>query len=377
MRTTPAAERAILSYYDEHEAVLRRFTEKAKSLLIDLLDAEGIRVHSISARTKNRDSLAKKLRRAEKGYSQPAELTDLCGIRIITYFDDETSAVADVISNAFEIDSKNSVNKLDTLDPDQFGYLSSHYVGRLSSARLRLPEYAAFQSLTVEVQVRSILQHAWAEIEHDIGYKTELAVPKRLRRQFSRLAGLLELADEEFRAIRDGIQTYKDDVNRQLEAGDNDIAIDATSLSQFIMNDDLVAQLDHDIAAIGQGNLEDAMFYQDDAFSSQSHLDQIRWLKVRTLHELHGLLHANADAVRRTAEAILADDPFDGDGEVPLGICLDFLGYELLRQQQPDLAMIADYLSAAQIGDTEDSFEGQSRNEIAAEPLAIFAKMEG
>ena len=64
--------------------------------------------------------------------------------------------------------------------------------------RMVLRENKAFEGLKCEIQIRSVLQHAWAEIEHDLGYKSELTIPKEVRRSFSRLAGLLELGDKEF-----------------------------------------------------------------------------------------------------------------------------------------------------------------------------------
>jgi hypothetical protein len=61
-----------------------------------------------------------------------------------------------------------------------------------------LVEYSTHTGVQFEVQIRSTLQHAWAEIEHDRGYKSEVEVARAVRRRFSRLAGLLELADYEF-----------------------------------------------------------------------------------------------------------------------------------------------------------------------------------
>ena len=98
-------------------------------------------------------------------------MTDITGVRVITYFADQVDEIAKVMEGEFNIDIKNSIDKRDILDPDRFGYLSLHYViVSLSSARCALAEYRSFSELKAEVQVRSILQHAWAEIEHDLGY---------------------------------------------------------------------------------------------------------------------------------------------------------------------------------------------------------------
>ena len=105
-------------------------------------------------------------------------------MRIITYFAEEVDAVAQLIEREFTIDRKNSIDKRMALDPDQFGYLSVHYIVSLAANRSQLPEYAALSGLSAEIQIRSILQHAWAEIEHDLGYKSQTAVPRDVVRQF-------------------------------------------------------------------------------------------------------------------------------------------------------------------------------------------------
>lgn len=86
---------------------------------------------------------------------------------------------------------------------DKFGYQSIHYLITLKPDRLNLAEYASYKGLTAKIQVRTILQHAWAEIEHDIQYKSLETAPTMIRRRFMSLAGLFEIADREFQAIQD------------------------------------------------------------------------------------------------------------------------------------------------------------------------------
>lgn len=147
----------------------------------------GIQIYDLTARLKTPQSLEEKLRR--KGpYSYLQEVTDLVGLRVITYFVEDVTAVSRLLEAQFEVDWQNSADKSKLLDPDRFGYMGVHYVLRQGG-------------MAFEVQIRSILQHAWAEIEHDLGYKSRDAVPRDVRRRFYRLAGLLEVADEEFTAI--------------------------------------------------------------------------------------------------------------------------------------------------------------------------------
>ena len=145
---------------------------RMETLLRQLLREREIPVHSISSRLKSRGSLAKKVERKGTSYSDLSDVTDLAGLRIVTYFSDQVDEIAGLIESEFQLDHHNSIDKRADLDPDRFGYLSLHYVVSLSPSRAALTEYRALAGLKAEIQIRSILQHAWAEIEHDLGYKT-------------------------------------------------------------------------------------------------------------------------------------------------------------------------------------------------------------
>ena len=173
-------------------------------------------MHSISSRVKGESSVLRKMLHSQQKYSTLSDIHDISGSRIITYFEDEVKDTAKVIEEEFEIDKSRSVDKGALLDPEQFGYISLHYVCKWKKSRLDLSENHRFQGLLVEIQIRSILQHTWAEIEHDLGYRSEAALPKEVRRRFSRLAGLLELADAEFSRLRDEVNTYEQQVQVQV-----------------------------------------------------------------------------------------------------------------------------------------------------------------
>ncbi len=224
----------ILGEYDEHSLLYQTFVEKIQVLIGDLLEAEGIRVHSIGGRLKQRDNLAEKLSRPGASYASLTDVTDIAGVRIITYFEDEVDRVSSVIEREFVIDVENSIDKRKALDPDQFGYMSVHYVANLAQSRSALGEYARFATCKIEIQVRSILQHAWAEIEHDLGYKNPESIPREVRRRFSRLAGLLETADAEFVSIREVVAGYLQAVTEQIQSGSIDVPIDKESLAAFL-----------------------------------------------------------------------------------------------------------------------------------------------
>lgn len=238
----------LLGEYDRLCPLFLGFTEKLKTLIIELLEQNGLQVHSVTCRVKTRGSLARKLARPEKRYDAVSDITDVCGIRITTYFADQVDRVGELLRREFVVDEENSLDKRAALDPDRFGYLSMHHVVSFSPRRIELAEYATFAGSKAEIQTRSILQHAWAEIEHDLGYKTSHEVPRGIRRRFSRLAGLLEIVDQEFERIRDELSKYEQEVPNQIARDSSAVPLDKASLTSFMSSSIVAKKLDRNIA---------------------------------------------------------------------------------------------------------------------------------
>ena len=191
----------ILITYDERKDKFESYALTLKSLLTTLIRNEKISIHSLESRVKTKKSLEGKINKKGK-YKSIDDITDIVGIRIITHYADDVDKIAAIVEKEFTIDQENSIDKRTSIAPDKFGYLSLHYIVTLNSTRTNLKEYEVYKNIKAELQIRSILQHAWAEIEHDIGYKSATGLPNEIRRYFSRLAGLLEMADDEFIKIR-------------------------------------------------------------------------------------------------------------------------------------------------------------------------------
>ncbi|ANW25806.1 hypothetical protein BA953_16550 [Vibrio coralliilyticus] len=209
-------------------------TEKIQSLLTELLNLREIRFHLIDGRAKTVDSFQEKIRRPSKSYSDPlTELTDLSGVRVIAYYHDDIEKIADVLSSEFQVVEEVS-HQASEYDPEEFGYISLHYIVKISQDRAELAEWNAYKDLLAEVQIRTVLQHSWASISHALQYKNEADVPKSLRRKLNRLAGLFELADEQFVDIRLESDTVKKKVSEQIKAGNHQIPIDPISLREFL-----------------------------------------------------------------------------------------------------------------------------------------------
>lgn len=199
----------VTEQYQQIRPLYEEFANVVKNVISQALKAHQIRVHSIEARAKTLDSLGKKASTPSfdnpdrPKYLKPlSEFFDLSGVRVITFFPSTQKKVINVIEDEFDIIEKSDKTGL-LIKEEQFGYASIYYVVKLKSNRADLLEYNRFKALVAEIQVRTILQHAWAEIEHDIQYKSTETIPSTIHRRFMSLAGLIEIGDREFQAIQD------------------------------------------------------------------------------------------------------------------------------------------------------------------------------
>ena len=254
MNTAERLRDEFISRTSSYEA----FAECVYNLLSTLLADKDIRVHSITRRVKDPQSLYKKIMRPGKQYEALSAITDLVGLRIITHLPEEVDKVAEVIEGEFSIDRKNSVDKRLTDHPDRFGYGSVHKICSLNDSRVALPEYAKFSGIKCEIQLRTILQHAWAEIEHDLGYKSTAGVPLPLKRRFSRVAALLETADEEFMRLKKELTDYGGNIRERVMMSTPGTPLDRITLKLFIETDNVLRQIEESIRWTGQTGLTDA-----------------------------------------------------------------------------------------------------------------------
>ena len=234
----------ILSEFDSTKNNYERLLEYIDATIKSLLEIKKIQIHEIKGRVKDRDSLERKIETKGYKYSNLLEITDICGIRIITYFSDDVDKIASLLEEEFELDKANSIDKRKTQDPTKFGYVSLHYILKLGGDRAKLAENLNYKELKFEVQIRTILQHAWAEIEHDFGYKTDQDVPEKIRRRFSRLAGLIELADDEFMEIKRYEKDYLNEVEEEFKENSKSIQIDSISISALLESESYIKFLE-------------------------------------------------------------------------------------------------------------------------------------
>ncbi len=207
--------------YEADRGLYADYARSIENVLSDCLNANKVIRHSITSRAKDPESFERKAAQlSPEGtakYSDPLEqITDKAAVRIITYFLNTVDEVEEIIAEQFEVlEQERKVSD----DPTRFGYQSAHYLVKYLRTRTALPEYERFRDRVAEIQVRTILQHAWAEIEHDIQYKASSVLPVTIRRRFAALAGLIEIADREFQAIDTDNRQVQAEARRKIDLG--------------------------------------------------------------------------------------------------------------------------------------------------------------
>lgn len=237
----------ILQEYKEH---LPQFLEAETQIVESLrsyLSKANIRIAALESRVKSESSLIGKLELKGTKYKSLSDITDIIGLRIITFYPDDVDKVASAVDRLYEVDWDHSVDKRKFHELDSFGYLSLHYVCSIPG-----------MPYPMEIQMRTLLQHAWANMSHDTGYKTNVEIPKKYIRNMNRLAGMLELADEQFSLIRTEITNYRRRMQALVASGNlNDVPLNDDTFRSYLDLDPF-GPLNRRIAALNQAEILEA-----------------------------------------------------------------------------------------------------------------------
>ena len=236
---------SIMEEYRQQLPLMQKTAVKIHDTLRKTLEDAGIIVASIEYRVKAEQSLAGKLELKGAKYHSLADITDIIGLRVITFYTDDVDKVASVVERLFTVDWDNSVDKRKIHEIDSFGYLSLHYICSMEGFPYRF-----------EIQLRTILQHAWANMNHDTGYKSGVEIPKRYYRNMNRLAGMLELIDDEFSKIRIEITDYRRNVQKLVASGNlDDAPLDGDTFRNYLEMKPF-DQLNRRIAKVNQAEIQ-------------------------------------------------------------------------------------------------------------------------
>ena len=236
---------AILQEYRDALPQCKTVAKEVYDTLKSTFAQAGLLVAAIEYRVKAEDSLAGKLELKGGKYKSLADITDIIGLRVITFYTDDVDKVASAVERLFTVDWDNSVDKRKIHEIDSFGYLSLHYICSMEGFPYRF-----------EIQMRTVLQHAWANMNHDTGYKSGVEIPKIYMRNMSRLAGMLELVDDEFSRIRQELADYRRQVQNLVASGNlSEVQLDGDAFKSYLQIGPFDALM-RQIASINQAEIQ-------------------------------------------------------------------------------------------------------------------------
>jgi len=281
-----------MAQFRERLPFLKQIDKLAYSQIQKAITKQGIYVTGIEHRVKNEKSLEGKVELKGAKYNSIDDITDLVGIRIITFYTDDVDKVAAIAKQIFDVDWKESVDKRKAHELTSFGYNSLHYICRLRTDDPQL------SNIRFELQMRTALQHVWSTIEHDTGYKGTIKISNDFRRQFGRLAGMLELIDDEFSRLRTSITEYRRQIQSLVQSGKlSEVALSTDTFKSFLELHPF-DKLNQRIAAVNQAEVYPT--------SLMLFLPVLEDFGFETLADVHHFIEENADDAYQMAISQIA-----------------------------------------------------------------------
>ena len=337
----------ILEDYRKQRESFLKLGNVVHDMLSNIAKDLGLTILAVEHRVKEEKSLAGKLERKGDGYNSFEDITDILGCRVITFLSDEVDKIGKKVEEKFVVDWENSSNKKDLLKENAFGYLSLHYICSLPFGD-KWPDEICGKKF--EIQIRTILQHAWSAIHHDIGYKSDFGVPREINRQFARLAGLLELADDEFVRARDNMFAYTEDIRKRIITDDaDDVQINMISLNEYVLHNKKMQALIKEIADISGAEIK--------PIDPESYIPQLAFLGITKLGDIEVMINDNYELAIKLAKKALSTADLD---IVSSSIALRFLCRAELLNKNYDFDKIAEFLKIS-LG-TKDKAERQAKH---------------
>lgn len=293
----------ILDEYRKKQPVFEKLRSIVTERLQQSLDENNIIVAGVDSRIKTEESLTGKLELKGYKYHSLDDITDILGLRVITFFSDDVDVIAAIAEKLFEIDWDNTVDKRKMLEIDRFGYMSLHYICRLPKSLYDDPVMPELNKIRFEIQMRSTLQHVWASIQHDMGYKTDVEIPREYQRSMTRLAGILELADEQFSQIRKDITEYRRKVQSLVASGNFDeVPFNGDTFRSFIALNPFRRLVEK------MANINHAEVYDD---SLMPYFNVLLMLKMETIGDVVRMRKEYSDSAYQLALVQLAGTGLD------------------------------------------------------------------
>lgn len=256
--------------------------ERVDYILFEILDLEKINYALTENRVKSMDSFQTKIKNLK---DDKKEFYDLAGIRAVGYVRSDVEKIIKIIQENFNVDEDKSKDKASELKLDQFGYRATHLICTLPDRRTILPEYKKFKGMYFEIQVKTILEHAWAQIEHDRNYKYK-GIPKDIQHDFYLAAGILETADNQFESINKRIETFDKSIKKKTQEGKlQEIELNPATLKRYLI-DKFSTELTLDPS---YGNAQDGI----------SEVEELSEMGIKNMRQLEEVLPKNLPDIEK------------------------------------------------------------------------------
>ena len=294
---------SIIKEYKENLPTFEKISKIIKEQLEKIANELQIECSAITSRIKSLDSLSNKIELKGNKYKTVFDITDIVGARTVAFHQSEVDKIASLVLQRFEIDWENSIDKRKLYQVNQFGYVSLHYIVKIPKSMYYDEKNPLINEISSEIQIRTNLQHTWASIFHESGYKSNIEIPHDILRQFSRLAGLLELADQEFQNLHDSLGEYRRRISSVVKDGKyEDIELTLDSFSSYVLNGGFDA-INNRIAKINNMEIEPVSL---DVF-----LKVFKVLRFVTLKQVDDLVNEYSDLAYQLVVLQFADTDID------------------------------------------------------------------
>lgn len=223
------------AWYQENEELHQLLAKRAENVLQTALSNEAIRYSIIRSRVKTFESFIEKMERMK--YAKPREMTDLVGIMVVRFIPSDTKMLSGIVEGKFNVDWENTKDSSKELAEDRVGYRGKNYVVTLKEESRNNGENKNLGEIPFEIQIKTLLDYAWGEIEHDRNYKTAEELPRNsdIPRRFKLISGTLEILDNEFERLSQETERYVDTISNKISKGEiGDIPISPLSLRKFL-----------------------------------------------------------------------------------------------------------------------------------------------
>ncbi len=275
----------LIEQYRERLPLYNRLSALIEQKVKEQIKLSDIEVNAVEVRIKTEKSLTGKLERKGAKYQSILDITDIVGVRVIAFYNEDVDRLASIAEKIFVVDWNNSVDKRKMHQVNSFGYNSLHYICSLSSDAYSDPDFPELSHVRFELQMRTALQHVWSAIQHDIGYKSDIEAPEEYHRNLSRLAGLLELADNEFSRIRMAIANYRRRASSLVKKGKlEEVLLDGDTFHTYLEMEPF-KKLNEKIAAITTAEIHEV--------NLMPYLAVLKWIGMKTLRDVESLINEN------------------------------------------------------------------------------------